>query len=136
MVPDQRRCSGCGITKPIIEFVRNRSDRSGYGYHCKPCHNRVSRENREKHHGTTRQFHLRRRYNLDSVSVAWLILQQDGVCAVCRTGKPEHVDHDHATGRVRGILCFNCNRGLAKFFDDPALLKNAITYLEGFEKSA
>jgi hypothetical protein len=34
------------------------------------------------------------------------------------------------------MLCFNCNRGLAKFFDDPALLKNAITYLKGFEPSA
>jgi hypothetical protein len=90
----------------------------------------VSRENREKHHGTTRQFHLRRRYGLESASVEWLILQQAGVCAVCRIGTPEHVDHDHANGRVRGILCFNCNRGLAKFDDDPAVLQNAMAYLQ------
>ena len=135
-MPNQRRCPRCGQTKPLTDFVRNRSKSSGYGDYCKPCHNTISRTNHEKHHGTTRQFHLRRRYNLDSVSVEWLILQQDGVCAVCRTGEPEHVDHDHATGRVRGILCFNCNRGLAKFFDDPALLENAITYMKGFEPSA
>lgn len=56
-------------------------------------------------------------------------------CAICHTtdwrgrhGKP-NVDHCHATGRVRGILCSECNYGLGKFRDDPALLQSAIDYL-------
>jgi hypothetical protein len=88
------------------------------------------RANRLKNHGSTRSFHLNRRYRVDAAQVAWMILQQGGVCALCGSGKPEHVDHDHETKRVRGILCFNCNRGLGKFCDDAGLMGRAAEYLE------
>ena len=48
---------------------------------------------------------------------------------VCGETRPEHVGHDHVTGRVRGILCFNCNQGLGNFRDDIRSLICAVDYL-------
>jgi len=62
-----------------------------------------------------------------------LLLAQHEVCAICETDdwgkKGPQVDHDHVTGRVRGVLCNNCNNGLGRFADDPMRLKRAIEYL-------
>lgn len=125
-----RRCPRCRQIKSLEDFARNRSSKSGYGSYCKPCHNQVVRSNRLKNHGSTRSFYLTRRYRVDAAEVAWMILQQGGVCGLCGSGRPEHVDHDHRTKRVRGILCFNCNRGLGKFCDDIWLMGRAAEYLE------
>jgi hypothetical protein len=59
-----------------------------------------------------------------------MVEQQSGLCALCRIRPAEHVDHDHMTGRVRGVLCFNCNGGLGQFKDSIASLRAAIDYLE------
>ena len=85
--------------------------------------------NKDRLHGSQRNYLLKHRYSIDAVAVAWFKLQQNGLCALCSSGKPEHVDHDHATGSVRGILCFNCNRGIAKFAEDIEVMKQAIRYL-------
>ncbi|CAB4179406.1 Recombination endonuclease VII [uncultured Caudovirales phage] len=60
---------------------------------------------------------------------------QDYKCAICgvheeNVTKALAVDHDHATGLVRGYLCNNCNRGIGLLKDDPKVLQNAIDYLE------
>ena len=54
---------------------------------------------------------------------------QDGVCAICKSAPAVHVDHDHATGAVRALLCFNCNGGLGQFKDDPGVLRAAAEYV-------
>ena len=62
-----------------------------------------------------------------------MLAAQGGGCFIC--GRPPrddislHVDHDHSTGNVRGILCFCCNNALADFQEDPELLKKAATYV-------
>jgi hypothetical protein len=89
------------------------------------------REQRIKRDGSTRNFHLKRRYGLTEAEVDEMIARQGGKCMICRTADAEHVDHDHKTGRVRGILCFNCNGGLGQFKDRWEMMARAITYLKG-----
>jgi hypothetical protein len=60
----------------------------------------------------------------------YMLEQQDGLCAICRAAPAVHVDHDHETGAVRALLCFNCNGGLGQFKDNPHLLHAAAYYVE------
>ncbi|MFF5173553.1 endonuclease VII domain-containing protein [Micromonospora sp. NPDC000089] len=126
-----RRCPACGETKALDDFPRNRSGRGGYGRYCKPCHNEKGKESKLRLHGGSREYHLRRRYGVGEKEFQELLAEQGGVCAICGAEDPQHLDHDHRTGWVRGILCFNCNGGLGQFRDSPTRLAEAITYLRG-----
>jgi hypothetical protein len=73
-------------------------------------------------------------YGITSEQYAALLEQQGDRCAICRTDTPGgkggwHVDHDHAIGRVRGLLCHYCNLALGNFKDDPTRLRAALEYL-------
>lgn len=64
-----------------------------------------------------------------------LLASQGGKCAVCRTPEPRgkatwHLDHDHETGAVRGVLCITCNIALGMLHDDPARCRAAADYLD------
>lgn len=80
--------------------------------------------------------HFKSRYGITYDDYQVLLNKQNWVCAICG-GKTQqknglislNVDHDHVTGKVRGLLCFNCNTSLGKFKDDVNLLKKAINYL-------
>ena len=77
--------------------------------------------------------HLMRKYGMTIEQYDAMLEGQGGGCFIC--GRPPrenislHVDHDHSTGRVRGILCFCCNNALADFQEDPELLKKAAGYV-------
>ncbi len=88
---------------------------------------------------SNRKSHLKRRFGLTLEQYDEMLRSQGGGCALCgrapREGKALHVDHDHETGRVRGLLCFTCNNALGDFEDDPVRLREAARYVEAFEPS-
>jgi hypothetical protein len=86
-----------------------------------------------------RRHTLKTQFGLTDEQYAAMLEEQDGRCAICR--RPEiierngrrvnlAVDHDHATGRVRGLLCSRCNNGVGRFDDDPDRLRAAAEYIE------
>jgi hypothetical protein len=75
--------------------------------------------------------HLAASYGLDQDEVVALLESQHGLCAICVARPAIHVDHDHATGAVRGMLCFRCNAALGQFDDAVDRLHRAADYLQG-----
>jgi hypothetical protein len=123
------RCARCKKDKPPEDFPRNRNRKSGRHCYCKQCHNRQVRESVAKV-GGSRKYHLKRRYDLTPREFDALLAKQGFLCPICVRRPAVHVDHDHVTGRVRGILCEMCNGGLGQFRDNPQSIENAIEYLE------
>jgi hypothetical protein len=75
------------------------------------------------------------KYGLSEQDYSTMMAAQGGHCAICGNGNGSLcVDHDHASGTIRGLLCVTCNAGLGSFRDKPALLQNAIGYLKGEKK--
>lgn len=65
-----------------------------------------------------------------------MLKQQNDCCKICKKHKSLfkthlHVDHDHSTGKIRGLLCQKCNQGIGYFYESIASLQNAIKYLSG-----
>jgi len=151
-------CRDCGNAyrrqRRILEVQR---DIEGHPYvsstHCNQCSAAYMREwtqrpgNREKQLSRKREYYRRlrveildkdvkRKYGLSSAEYRKLLDAQDGRCAICKRTPEEvgrfrrlDVDHDHGTGKVRGLLCAWCNRGIGMFADDAALLLSAVAYL-------
>jgi hypothetical protein len=125
-------CPDCQQFKPFEAFARTKASATGLHSYCRPCHNARGKETKQRLYGGSREYHLRRRYGIGQAEFDRLLAQQNGVCAICGRDNPEHVDHDHATGELRGILCFNCNQGLGNFRDSPQAMARAIEYLSRY----
>ena len=132
----KKRCADCKQYKEATEFPRNKNSRDGLHCYCKACNNARSNESRQRLHGGSRHYHLKHRYGIGADEFDELVRQQGGACAICGRPDPEHVDHDHETGDVRGILCFNCNGGLGQFRDSVDFLHAAAAYLDARDASA
>ncbi|UXY26552.1 endonuclease VII domain-containing protein [Streptomyces sp. HUAS TT20] len=118
--PGHKHCRTCGEIKPHSEWTRNSSASDGLATLCKACKAEKGRAQ-----------HLKRNYGLTEAERDALIAAQNGLCAICLDAPPVHVDHCHNTGRVRGVLCFNCNSAIGKLRDDPDAARRAAAYLEG-----
>jgi hypothetical protein len=130
VIPEGHKwCPDCGQIQPLSAFGRNAATKSGLTSYCKPCHNARGRRAKE-FVGGERTYHLRRRYGITAEDADLMLERQGGLCAICRAAPAAHVDHDHETGAVRALLCFNCNGGLGQFKDDPVVLRAAADYIE------
>ncbi len=75
------------------------------------------------------------RYNITRVDYDNMLEQQKNKCSICQVSFSEtitpYIDHCHASGKVRGLLCLHCNTGLGHFKDKPMVVYRALCYLEG-----
>lgn len=88
--------------------------------------------NPEAFHKRNKKFVLKKKYGLTLEQYQQMFENQNGKCAICQEeekGRLLPVDHDHSNGKVRGLLCGNCNRGLGLFKDNKDLLQKAANYL-------
>ncbi|MFG2001357.1 endonuclease VII domain-containing protein [Spirillospora sp. NPDC048911] len=130
-VPEgMKYCPRCEETMPLEAFGRNRSQKSGLTAYCRPCHTAAMAEIKERTHGSERNYLLKRRYGITEQDVERMAAQQGDICVICLSGAAKHVDHDHTTGKVRGLLCFSCNGALGQFGDNPCHMRAAAAYLE------
>lgn len=98
----------------------------------------TARRWRERHPDRTRELQIAAKFRLYGITLDQyhaMLEQQGERCAICQrvikpVGRSTHIDHDHATGKVRGLLCEQCNAGLGQFKDRPEVLRAAATYLE------
>lgn len=131
-------CRTCKIEKDFSEFVKDPRWPNTYKLDCKLCHNEKKRLNYKP--ALRRLDGLKYLYNITEDYVIYLYKSQKGCCAICsvpiilESGKTKkgkaHVDHDHLTGKVRGLLCTKCNTLLGMANDSIPILKEAVKYLE------
>ena len=128
-----KKCIKCGETKSFDKFP-TRSDCELIRGDCRACTAAYAREYRKNNTHAIRITSAANNYNITKERAEELYAQTN--CNICSrkltSYKRKHIDHCHETGRVRGILCSQCNVGLGMFQDDPERLAKAITYLSPF----
>lgn len=108
-----KTCGDCHDVKPLTDFANK-----GKHTYCRDC---MRKRNRKA------------KYSLDTPNLLALLSSQQHKCAICEITLTEstcHVDHDHNTGLIRGLLCRACNTGLGLYGDSTDRLSRAISYLE------
>jgi hypothetical protein len=143
--PVLKSCRDCREAKPLEAFPLQKGGRHGRHPLCKLC--RAAQERRRYARDRDRILELertdprkielrrwsqrRRRSGLGRDDYAVLVWAQSGRCPVCLAwhGTDLRVDHDHTTGRVRGLLCDRCNMAIGHIGDDPIALRAAARFL-------
>jgi hypothetical protein len=143
-------CPQCNKELPISSFNKaNRRD--GLQTYCRECHNAMQRikyaqdpmakvkrqiragRRKERDPLVQRRAELKRLYGITLEDYVDLFSKQNGVCAICleecKTRKSLSVDHNHSTGKVRGLLCNRCNRAIGMLNDDTDILERAKQYI-------
>lgn len=141
-----KRCTLCGVEKPLSAYGKQKGGRYGLHPRCKACRQAGERARYAEHRdrildqqrsSEARQQYRkgiwrRRKYGITDEQFLQLIGAQRGMCALGHPVGTEElvIDHDHVTGAIRGLACRMCNVGMGHFRDNPALLRAAADYLE------
>ena len=134
-VEGTKYCKSCDTTKPIDDFyLRNKTSMVRHST-CKECDKKRVKENHDP--VAYRNAELQRRYGITQTDYEVMIAEQNNKCAICNTTEPggRHnsgyfvVDHCHTTGKVRKLLCHNCNTALGLVGDNVDTLHKMINYL-------
>ncbi len=138
------RCSKCDTRQPDDNFHRaiKNTKRRGRHFYCKDCISKLNKSYRasnpekfaerdQSYDNNQRRFN---RYGITKWDYEDLLEIQGNLCAICLNPLTDethpHIDHDHNTNKVRGILCRDCNLGLGRFKDNIDFLQRAIDYLK------
>lgn len=146
-----RVCTKCLKWKRWKSYTPRKKTSTGYFSYCKKCFNKgrrprttkervvaaeYARVYRRDHPEYGRNYMYLWRYGISRKEAIAMLRGQGYACAICgdklrvKDENKWHVDHDHKTGKVRGILCNCCNTGLGKLGDSVKKVKRAIAYLE------
>lgn len=132
-----KRCAKCRQELALAEFHKNRSTKDGYQAYCKACLRRARRLSYQTDPTATqaanRRGKIKRVYGIteelyDQMLAAYVS------CPICGSTEEPHLDHDHATGQIRGFLCGRCNRALGLLGEDPERMKRLIAYVRKHKK--
>jgi hypothetical protein len=135
-----KTCKKCKVLKPRADFYSASSCKDGLRGSCRKCDVNLSSKNqvrrRVKNPNIFRNTALKAKFGISLNVFNQMLLAQDNRCKICYSLNPGaskrffSVDHDHGTGKIRGILCHGCNAGLGMFKDNQASLIAAAKYLE------
>jgi hypothetical protein len=126
-------CSKCKVDKPLDSFGKRKASKDGLQHSCKECRE-VSRK-KTYCPDKAANLSLKSKFGMTLEDYDTMLEQQGGCCKVCGTDEPGcgngrfNVDHNHATGEVRGLLCSGCNKGIGHLKDSPDVLLKAAAYL-------
>lgn len=139
---EQRAISRQITVKKYVDKNRdklNANRRADYAANPKR-YNAISAQSRLRNPNTERNGHLRRNFNITLVEYNVMLEAQTGLCAICKEKETTHshkgkepqylaVDHNHTTGKIRGLLCFKCNTTLHYFEKNKEVIINIENYL-------
>ncbi len=130
-----KKCSKCLVTKTLAEFHSQPSGKMGRHSYCSECAcsiQRSVRNTKPRPYSTEqkRRWHIRSRYKASVEQIEALYVQQGGKCGICK--KPlrrYHIDHDHRTKIIRGLLCHRCNVRIGGW-EDQGFREAALRWIE------
>lgn len=140
-----KRCSVCKQRHELAEFYRSQSSPDGRGYRCKRCDTAARRQYALKHAAkwaeSRHAIRIKAIFGIDRDTYEAMLIAQNHACAICKTLVGDtaayrngvrrlSIDHDHDSGKVRGLLCSSCNRGIGLLKDSEDVLAAAIIYLK------
>lgn len=138
--PPNKKCSTCKEVKYLQDFSKNKSRPDGRHPQCKDCRSKYkpSEESRKKNTERLRKWNRLKLTGFTQEDFDNKLKEQGNKCAICGTDDPGktnwHADHNHKTGKKRGVLCHKCNTGLGLLKDDVDVLCAAIEYLNHYTK--